>query len=77
LVADFPTEVCDQLDLLDSLLGDMEELGPEMALETPNRLVLHRQETFQPNTGNLSTIIIKAVGEDTSNVIQTMLNTPF
>lgn len=33
------------------------------------------QETFQPNTGNLSTIIIKAVGEDTSNVIQTMLNT--
>ena len=35
-------EVCDQLDLLDSLLGDMEELGPEMALETPNRPVLHR-----------------------------------
>lgn len=33
------------------------------------------QETFQPDTGNLSTIIIKAVGEDTSNIIQTMLNT--
>lgn len=28
-------EVCDQLDLLDSLLGDMEEIGPEMALESP------------------------------------------
>ncbi|KOS48490.1 hypothetical protein ACN38_g534 [Penicillium nordicum] len=25
--------VCDQLDLLDSLLGDMDELGPEMVLE--------------------------------------------
>nr|ADY16705.1 hypothetical protein [Penicillium aethiopicum] len=34
-------EVCDQLDLLDSLLGDMEELGPEMALETPRRLIPH------------------------------------
>ncbi|KAJ5827483.1 hypothetical protein N7447_004246 [Penicillium robsamsonii] len=30
-------EICDQLDLLDSLLGDMEELGPEMVLETPQR----------------------------------------
>ncbi|KAJ5799314.1 uncharacterized protein N7518_001382 [Penicillium psychrosexuale] len=33
-------EVCDQLDLLDSLLGDMEELGPEMALEAPHRALL-------------------------------------
>ncbi|KAJ5494548.1 hypothetical protein N7463_010635 [Penicillium fimorum] len=30
-------EICDQLDLLDSLLGDMEELGPEMVLETLQR----------------------------------------
>ncbi|KAJ5383172.1 hypothetical protein N7517_001083 [Penicillium concentricum] len=32
-------EVCDQFDLLDSLLGDLEELGPEMVLETPQRSV--------------------------------------
>lgn len=33
-------QVCDQLDLLDSLLGDMEELGPEMALDVPPRALL-------------------------------------
>jgi hypothetical protein len=34
-------DLCDQLDLLDSLLGDMEEIGPEMALQTPQRASLH------------------------------------
>ncbi|KAJ5688137.1 hypothetical protein N7536_010756 [Penicillium majusculum] len=29
--------VCDQLDLLDSLLGDMDELGPEMVLGVPQQ----------------------------------------
>ncbi|KGO38641.1 hypothetical protein PEX2_074350 [Penicillium expansum] len=33
-------EVCDQLDLLDSLLGDMEELGPEMVLEAPHLAIV-------------------------------------
>ncbi|KAJ5158978.1 uncharacterized protein N7500_008629 [Penicillium coprophilum] len=34
-------EICDQLDLLDSFLGDMEELGPEMALVKPYRAIFH------------------------------------
>ncbi|KAJ5436847.1 hypothetical protein N7445_007732 [Penicillium cf. griseofulvum] len=39
-------EICDQLDLLDSLLGDMEEIGPEMALGTPQRAFLHGLPRF-------------------------------
>ena len=32
--------VCDQLDLLDSLLSDMDDLGPEMVLEAPQKPIL-------------------------------------